>query len=82
MTDVFTNQLFSVGMHATSKSEATNKVIKNMCSSSCSLFKFVKTYDRLQLDWRRIENEDNANCRGMTDQMVENNSLLNHVVEL
>lgn len=38
---VFTQGLFCVGLHATSRSEATNLVLKHLQKSNISLYEFV-----------------------------------------
>ncbi|XP_057771040.1 protein FAR-RED IMPAIRED RESPONSE 1-like [Salvia miltiorrhiza] len=41
---VFTNSRFSAGLHATSRSEVTNRVLKDLSRRSGSLFEFVLNY--------------------------------------
>ncbi|KAH6764692.1 hypothetical protein C2S51_015941 [Perilla frutescens var. frutescens] len=42
---VFTNTSFSAGLLATSRSEVMNKVLKDLCSASSTLTKFVDKYE-------------------------------------
>ncbi|XP_057808489.1 protein FAR1-RELATED SEQUENCE 5-like [Salvia miltiorrhiza] len=76
-SSVFTNQRFCAGLHATSCSEVTNKVIKNLCSVSTSLHDFVLKFEEVQIQWRRKEAGDDALCIGMLGLFVQNNELLN-----
>ncbi|XP_057770848.1 protein FAR1-RELATED SEQUENCE 5-like [Salvia miltiorrhiza] len=76
-SSVFTNQRFCAGLHATSRSEVTNKVIKNLCSASISLHDFVLKFEEVQIQWRRKEAEEDALCIGMPGLFVQNNELLN-----
>ncbi|XP_057771005.1 protein FAR1-RELATED SEQUENCE 5-like [Salvia miltiorrhiza] len=76
-SSVFTNQQFCTGLHVTSRSEVTNKVIKNLCSANISLHDFVLKFEEVQIQWRRKEAEDDALCIGMPGLFVQNNELLN-----
>lgn len=59
---VFSQNIFTAGMHATTRSEGTNRVLKAFSRSSNSLFEFVTSYEKIQLRWRAIEAaEDTAN---------------------
>lgn len=40
-SSVFTNGTYCAGLHATSRSELTNKVLKDLCSRSSTLYEFV-----------------------------------------
>ncbi|XP_057770842.1 protein FAR1-RELATED SEQUENCE 5-like [Salvia miltiorrhiza] len=73
---VFINSRFSAGLHATSRSEVTNKVLKDLCASSGSLFDFVQKYEQIQKDWRVKERATDALCIGTPGQFVEHNPLV------
>lgn len=75
---VFTNDCFSAGLHATSRS----KVIKDLFAATNSLHEFVIQYESLQTAWRNREQEEDALNLGMPGQFIENNRLLNHVARV
>ncbi|XP_057788544.1 protein FAR1-RELATED SEQUENCE 9-like [Salvia miltiorrhiza] len=75
-SSIFTNQRFCAGLHATSRSDVTSKVIKNLCSASTSLHDFVLKFEEVQIQWRRKEAEEDALCIGMPGLFVQNNELL------
>lgn len=78
----FTNTMFCGGMSATSRSEATNKVIKSLISGSSSLHEFVVLYQQLQNDWRSMESAEDALCIGMSGQVIERNLLLTQAAKV
>ncbi|KAH6794379.1 hypothetical protein C2S52_004856 [Perilla frutescens var. hirtella] len=69
-------------MHVTSRSEVTNKVIKDLCSRSGTLIEFVQHYQQIQMDWRNRERAENAFCLGISGQYVERNRLLTHAAKV
>lgn len=73
---VFTNDRYNAGLHATSRSEVTNKVLKDLCSCSSSLYQFVLHFERIQQDWRTREAADDTLDLGIPGQFVKNNPLL------
>ncbi|XP_057774969.1 protein FAR1-RELATED SEQUENCE 9-like [Salvia miltiorrhiza] len=79
---VFTNEKFTAGLHATSRSKVTNKVLKDLCSATTSLHEFVIQYERLQHEWRLRESEEDTMCRGVPGQFIQNNNLLKHAASV
>lgn len=73
---VFTNGKYNAGLHATSRSEVTNKVLKDLCSCSSSLYQFILHFERIQQDWRTREAADDTLDLGIPGQFVKNNPLL------
>ncbi|XP_057808407.1 protein FAR1-RELATED SEQUENCE 5-like [Salvia miltiorrhiza] len=73
---------FCGGLHATSRSEVTNKVLKYLCSGSSSIHEFVLAFERMQRDWRRREFEEDSYCRGMPGMLVHRSGILIQVAEL
>ncbi|KAH6780106.1 hypothetical protein C2S52_011343 [Perilla frutescens var. hirtella] len=81
-SSVFTNYWFSVGLHATSRSEVTNRILKNLESRNNTLYEFVIRYCEVQNEWCLRENAKDALYRGMPGQFLENNPLLTHVARV
>ncbi|KAH6783632.1 hypothetical protein C2S52_008591 [Perilla frutescens var. hirtella] len=81
-SSVFTNDRFSAGMHATSRSEVTNKILKDLGKRSNTLYEFVVRYCEVQNEWRERENAEDALCRGMPGQFLLDNPLLTHVAKV
>ncbi|KAH6797120.1 hypothetical protein C2S52_021674 [Perilla frutescens var. hirtella] len=81
-SSVFTNSRFSAGLHATSRSEVMNKILKDLCSASGSLYEFVLQYEQVQNDWRTRESTEDALCMNVPGQYVENNPLLMHAAKV
>ncbi|XP_057771073.1 protein FAR1-RELATED SEQUENCE 5-like [Salvia miltiorrhiza] len=79
---VFTRDIFSAGLLATSRSESANKVMKEICRSSTSLFDLVIKYDGILQKWRRGEREEDMHCRWLPGQYVRNNPLLTHAASV
>ncbi|XP_057785251.1 protein FAR1-RELATED SEQUENCE 5-like [Salvia miltiorrhiza] len=88
---VYTNDKFTAGLHATSRSEVTNKVLKDLCSATTSLHDFVMKYERLQHEWHLRETEEDRHlreteedtlCRGVPGQFIQNNNLLKHAARV
>lgn len=75
-SSVFTNDTYCAGLHATSRGELTNKVLKELCSRSSSLYEFVLNYEQIQTDWRTRESADDTLDIGVPGQIVKNNLLL------
>lgn len=72
---VYSKGIFSAGLHATSRSEATNKVLKAMKRKNSCLFDFVQNCEEVVAWWRTKEvGEDTI---GIWDpgQLVEYNPL-------
>ncbi|XP_057810726.1 protein FAR1-RELATED SEQUENCE 5-like [Salvia miltiorrhiza] len=72
----FTREKFSGGLHATSRSEVTNRVLKELCSSTSSLHEFVLGFERMQKNWRTIELEEDTFCRGIPGMFVQHTRIL------
>ncbi|XP_057773722.1 protein FAR1-RELATED SEQUENCE 5-like [Salvia miltiorrhiza] len=81
-SSVFTIDKFTAGLHATSRSEVTNKVLKDLCSATTTLHDFVLRYERLQHEWRLREIEEDTMCRGVPGQFIQNNNLLKHAASV
>ncbi|KAH6781874.1 hypothetical protein C2S51_007167 [Perilla frutescens var. frutescens] len=79
---VFTNTSFSAGLLATSHSEVTNKVLKDLCSASSTLTEFVDKYEQVLHDWRTKETADDALNFGTPGQFVNNSLLLAQVAQV
>ncbi|KAH6779303.1 hypothetical protein C2S52_010540 [Perilla frutescens var. hirtella] len=79
---VFTNNCFTAGLLATSRSESTNKVLKDLCNARCSLVQFIQNYKRIQSDWRTNETADDASNIGISGLFIDNNLLLSHASKL
>ncbi|XP_057779660.1 protein FAR1-RELATED SEQUENCE 5-like [Salvia miltiorrhiza] len=75
-SSAFTNHRFCAGLHATSRSEVTNKVLKSLCNASTSLHDFVLKFEEIQIEWRRKETEEDALCIGVPGLFVLNNELM------
>ncbi|XP_057800126.1 protein FAR1-RELATED SEQUENCE 5-like [Salvia miltiorrhiza] len=81
-SSAFTNHRFCAGLHATSRSEVTNKVLKTICSASTSLHDFVFKFDEIQIEWRRKESEEDALCIGMPGLYVDHNELMKNAAKV
>ncbi|XP_057770737.1 protein FAR1-RELATED SEQUENCE 5-like [Salvia miltiorrhiza] len=81
-SSAFTCDKFSRGLHATSRSEVTNKVLKELCSTTSTLHDFVIGFERMQKSWRTREYEEDALCRGMPGMLVQITSILQQVGEV
>ncbi|XP_057770840.1 protein FAR1-RELATED SEQUENCE 5-like [Salvia miltiorrhiza] len=79
---VFTNDKFTAGLHATSRSEVTKKVLKGICSATTSLHEFVIQYERLLHEWRLRESEEDTMCRGVPGQFIQNNNFLRNAASV
>ncbi|GFQ08365.1 protein far1-related sequence 5 [Phtheirospermum japonicum] len=75
----FSNERFSAGLLATSRSEATNLVLKKAGNRSISLYDFVMNYEKIQKSWRDKEKVEDTRCRhGKPSPIVKNHPLLSH----
>ncbi|XP_057803891.1 protein FAR1-RELATED SEQUENCE 5-like [Salvia miltiorrhiza] len=74
-SSAFTRDKFSGGLHATSRSEVTNRVLKELCKSTSSLHAFVVGFERMQKTWRTGEFEEDALNRGRRGMFVQHTSL-------
>ncbi|XP_057774837.1 protein FAR1-RELATED SEQUENCE 5-like [Salvia miltiorrhiza] len=81
-SSAFTVEKFSGGLHATSRSEVTNKVIKELCSSTSSVYEFILGFEKLQKNWRTREFEEDALCRGMPGMFIQGSGILVQLGEL
>ncbi|KAH6785310.1 hypothetical protein C2S51_037765 [Perilla frutescens var. frutescens] len=79
---VFTNDRFSAGMHATSRSESVNKVLKALCKCTSSLYEVITQYEAIQQDWRTRERAEDAFCLGTPGQFLNDNPILKHAAAL
>lgn len=79
---VFTADKFSAGIHATSRSELTNKVLKQCCSTSSTLIEFVRNYEAVQSSWRQTEGEMDALGVWVTGQVVPGNRMITHATQV
>ncbi|KAH6806027.1 hypothetical protein C2S51_030858 [Perilla frutescens var. frutescens] len=73
---VFTQTLFTDGLLATSRSEVTNKVLKDMCSRNSSLYEFMVYYEEIQKRWRVNEKAEDTYCIWLPGQFSMSNGLL------
>ncbi|KAK6115901.1 hypothetical protein DH2020_008170 [Rehmannia glutinosa] len=79
----FSNQKFSAGLLATSRSEATNLVLKKAGNKSISLYDFVLIYEKIQTNWRAKEKAEDTRCRhGKPSMIVKNHPLLSHAADV
>ncbi|KAK6162455.1 hypothetical protein DH2020_002296 [Rehmannia glutinosa] len=75
----FSNQKFSAGLLATSRSEATNLVLKKTGNKNISLYDFVLIYEKIQNNWRAKEKAEDTRCRhGKPSMIVKDHPLLSH----
>ncbi|XP_057808405.1 protein FAR1-RELATED SEQUENCE 5-like [Salvia miltiorrhiza] len=81
-SSAFTSEKFYGGSHATSRSEVTNKVLKDLCSGTFSVIEFVVAFERMQRSWRRREFEEDSHCRGLSGMLVHRSGILLQVAEL
>ncbi|XP_057808527.1 protein FAR1-RELATED SEQUENCE 5-like [Salvia miltiorrhiza] len=81
-SSAFTRHKFSGGLHATSRSEVTNKVIKELCNSTSTVHDFVIGFETILKTWRQTEFEEDTLCRGMPGMFVEQTCILIQVGEL
>ncbi|XP_057808511.1 protein FAR1-RELATED SEQUENCE 5-like [Salvia miltiorrhiza] len=81
-SSAFTLDKFSGGLHATSRSEVTNKVIKELCSSTSSVYDFVLGFEKMQKNWRTTEFEEDALCRGMPGTLFDRTGIMQQLGEL
>lgn len=72
---VFSQEVFTAGLHATSQSEGTNRVFESIESSN-SLHDCLTCYERIQSRWRAMESAEDAACLCLPEQFVKNNMLL------
>ncbi|XP_073022796.1 protein FAR1-RELATED SEQUENCE 5-like [Primulina eburnea] len=79
----FSNGKFSAGLLATSRSEVTNKVLKNTGNKMSSLYEFVLNYTKIQKNWRSKEKIEDTRCRhGKPPQILKNHPLLIHAADV
>ncbi|KAG8367809.1 hypothetical protein BUALT_Bualt16G0111300 [Buddleja alternifolia] len=72
----FSNNKFSAGLLATSRSEGTNSVLKKAGNRKIS---FVLNYEKVQKTWRANEKIEDTRCRhGKPATILKNNPLLDH----
>ncbi|KAH6756898.1 hypothetical protein C2S53_006700 [Perilla frutescens var. hirtella] len=64
------------GLLATSRSEVTNKVLKDMCSRNSSLYEFMVYYEEIQKRWRVNEKAEDTYCIWLPGQFSMSNGLL------
>ncbi|XP_057809039.1 protein FAR1-RELATED SEQUENCE 9-like [Salvia miltiorrhiza] len=76
---IFTRGIFTAGLLATLQSESMNRVLKDVCRASLSLFEFVKEYKAIQSRWRVKEREEDTHCIFLPGQFVEGNELAKQV---
>ncbi|XP_057797111.1 protein FAR1-RELATED SEQUENCE 5-like [Salvia miltiorrhiza] len=81
-SSAFTRDKFTGGLHATSRSETINKVLKELCSSTSSVHEFVIGFERLQRNWRIQEFEEDALCRGMPGMFLQSTEILLQIGEI
>ncbi|XP_057802906.1 protein FAR1-RELATED SEQUENCE 5-like [Salvia miltiorrhiza] len=79
---VFSRGIFTAGLLATSRSESTNRVIKEVSRASISLFEFVKEYEAIQTRWRVKEREEDTHCLFLPGQFVEGNELAKQIASV
>ncbi|KAG8384333.1 hypothetical protein BUALT_Bualt04G0107300 [Buddleja alternifolia] len=75
----FSNNKFSAGLLATSRSEGTNSVLKKAGNRTISLYSFVLNYEKVQKTWRANEKIEDTRClHGKPVTILKNNPLLDH----
>ncbi|KAG8374168.1 hypothetical protein BUALT_Bualt11G0102800 [Buddleja alternifolia] len=75
----FSNNKFSAGLLATSRSEGTNSILKKAGNRTISLYSFVLNYEKVQKTWRANERIEDTRCRhGKPATILKNNPLLDH----
>ncbi|XP_073153454.1 protein FAR1-RELATED SEQUENCE 5-like [Henckelia pumila] len=80
---VFSNERFSAGLLATSRSEVTNMVLKKAGNKMSSLYEFVMNYTKIQDSWRVKEKIEDTRCRrGKPAQILKNHPLLIHAADV
>lgn len=79
---VFTSNVFTAGLLATSRSEGTNRTLKDMCRSSCSLHDFVQKYENVISAWRSKESAEEVDNIYVSGQLVNGNILVNHAARV
>ncbi|XP_073121907.1 protein FAR1-RELATED SEQUENCE 5-like [Henckelia pumila] len=81
--NVFSNERFSAGLLATSRSEVTNMVLKKSGNKMSSLYEFVINYAKIQDNWRVKEKPEDTRCRhGNPAQILKNHPLLAYAAEI
>ncbi|KAG8367327.1 hypothetical protein BUALT_Bualt16G0060700 [Buddleja alternifolia] len=79
----FSNDKFSAGHLATSRSEGTNSCLKKTGASTISLYNFVLKYEKAQENWLAKEKAEDTHCRhGKPPMIVKNNPLSNHAANV
>ncbi|XP_073133314.1 protein FAR1-RELATED SEQUENCE 5-like [Henckelia pumila] len=79
----FSNEKFSAGLLATSRSEATNRALKKAGNKTISLYEFVMNYTKIQNKWREKEKAEDTRCRhGKPGQILKNHPLLIHAADV
>ncbi|XP_057789228.1 protein FAR1-RELATED SEQUENCE 5-like [Salvia miltiorrhiza] len=81
-SSAFTRDKFSGGLHATSRSEVTNKVIKDLCKSTSSVYDFVIGFESVMESWRLTESEEDALGRGVPGMLVQQTGILEQVAKV
>ncbi|GFP80907.1 hypothetical protein PHJA_000234000 [Phtheirospermum japonicum] len=66
----FSNDKFSAGLLATSRSENTNMVLKKVGNKTCSLCDFVLNYENVQNNWRINEKVEDTRCRHRFSKVI------------
>ncbi|KAK4601355.1 hypothetical protein RGQ29_010777 [Quercus rubra] len=76
---VFSHNIFSCRMKASSRSESTNNVFQHMASKTMRLTEFVHEYEKASKNMRTEELEEDFRCKqGTSFQIVQNCGLLQH----
>ncbi|XP_047331589.1 protein FAR1-RELATED SEQUENCE 5-like [Impatiens glandulifera] len=79
----FSNEKFSAGLVATSRSEVTNMVLKKAGNKMSSLYEFVMNYLKIEDNWRVKEKTEDTRCRhGKPSQILKKHPLLIHAADV
>ncbi|KAH6796808.1 hypothetical protein C2S52_021362 [Perilla frutescens var. hirtella] len=79
----FSNDKFSTGLLATSRSESTNSALKKVGSSTITLYDFVLNFEKILNSWHTSESYEDAHCQqGKPSSVLQDNPLLSQVADI
>ncbi|KAL4614847.1 hypothetical protein ACB092_07G082600 [Castanea dentata] len=80
---VFSHNIFSARMKASSRSESVNNVFQHMACKTMRLTEFVHKYEKASKNMRVEELEEDFRCKqGISSQIVKNCGLLEHALSV
>ncbi|XP_023871700.1 protein FAR-RED IMPAIRED RESPONSE 1-like [Quercus suber] len=80
---VFSHNIFSARMKASSRSESVNNVFQHMSCKTMRLTEFVHEYEKTSKNMRVEELEEDFRCKqGKSSQIVKNCGLLEHALSV